>query len=413
MSFHSIDLIRDRSLAKCNSQIANRAIRVKSWLAPAEPPDYGRDIPAMSARSAIHAYFGTDEALVKEAAVKASRALAPQDNEFGLEIVNGAADNADQAVQAVYRTIEAIQTLPFFGGDKLVWLQGVNFLSESQTSSAESTLEALAALVEFLQSGLPPDVTLLIDAGEVDKRRSFYKRLVKIAKVEVHDRLDASKPGWEGAVMRHAGDRAKERGLRFQGDALERFVQRVGADTRSIDSELEKLSLYVADRPATAEDVALVTSQSHRGHIFDIGEAIANRDLPRVLHLIDFQLGRGENAIGLLLAAIVSKVRVLLHARELLETHGLGAGRSYPDYQAKLARLPSSATAFIPRTKEGKINAYGIFCAAQASRQFRLEELRDALSACLEANLRLVTSPLDPRLVLHQLAGRILTRASS
>jgi DNA polymerase-3 subunit delta len=45
---------------------------------------------------------------------------------------------------------------------------------------------------------------------------------------------------------------------------------------------------------------------------------------------------------------------------------------------------------------------------AQAARRFTLAELRDALEACLEANLRLVTTGLDHRLVLHQLAARIL-----
>src|SRR5690606_33043044 len=151
--------------------------------------------------------------------------------------------------------------------------------------------------------GLPPDVTFLLSAGEIDKRRNFYKRLLKVAKVEVHDRLDATKTGWEVAVMGHVADRAEHWKMKFQGAALEQFTQRVGANTRSIDSELEKLSLYTEGRPVTEDDVAAVISQSHTGYIFDIGEAIGDRNLPRTLHLIDFQLRRGENAVALLLAA--------------------------------------------------------------------------------------------------------------
>ena len=147
------------------------------------------------ANTAIHAFLGTDEALVKEAAMKLSQKLAPKDNEFGLEIVSGSADNADQAIQVVGRAIEAIQTLPFFGGDKVVWLQGVNFVGESQTAKAESTLAALDTLVGVLEAGLPSDVTFILSSGEIDKRRTFYKRLEKIAKVEVHDKLDTTKAG--------------------------------------------------------------------------------------------------------------------------------------------------------------------------------------------------------------------------
>jgi DNA polymerase-3 subunit delta len=365
----------------------------------------------MPARSSIYAFLGTDEALVKEAALAKTRELAPPDNEFGLEIVSGAADNSDQAVQVVARAIEAIQTLPFFGGEKVVWLQGVNFLGESQTAKADSTLSALETLLEILEAGLPSDVAFVLSAGEIDKRRVFYKRLAKVAKVEVNDRLDATKAGWESAVIAHAGERAGAFGLKFRGAALERFVQRVGADTRVIDSELEKLSLYVGDRAATEDDVAAVTSLSHKGYIFDIGEAIARRDLPKTIELIDFQLNRGENAIGILLAAIVSKVRNLLHARDLVETHGVRAGRSYQDFQRQAGALPSAATAHLSRTKEGALNLYPLFLAAQASGRFTLAELRAALDACLEANLRLVTTQLEPRLVLHQLVARILAGA--
>jgi DNA polymerase-3 subunit delta len=361
-----------------------------------------------SAKSSIFAFLGSDEALVKEAAMKLSQKLAPKDNEFGLEIVSGAADNSDQAIQVIGRAIEAIQTLPFFGGDKVVWLQGVNFVGESQTAKAESTLAALETLLGVLEAGLPPDVTFILSSGDIDKRRVFFKRLEKIAKIELHDKLDTTKAGWENAVMDHVAERASALGMKFRGAALQHFVQRVGSNTRSIDSELEKLSLYAGDRPITEDDVAAVTSLSYTGFIFDIGEAIARRDLPKTLELIDFQLNRGENAIGILLASIVTKVRALLHVRDLAETHGVEAGGKYDFFQEKLARLPEHTTAHLGRTKEGKINAYGLYMTAPAARRFTLAELRDALEACLEANLRLVTTGLDPRLVLHQLAARIL-----
>jgi len=361
-----------------------------------------------SAKSSIFAFLGSDEALVKEAAMKLSQKLAPKDNEFGLEIVSGSADNSDQAIQVIGRAIEAIQTLPFFGGDKVVWLQGVNFVGESQTAKAESTLAALETLAGVLEVGLPPDVTFILSSGDIDKRRTFFKRLEKIAKIEIHDRLDTTKAGWETAVMGHVSERASALGLKFRGAALERFVQRVGSNTRSIDSELEKLSLFAGDRPITEDDVASVTSTSHTGFIFDIGEAISRRNLPKTLELIDFQLNRGENAIAILLAAIVYKVRQLLHARDLIETHGADPGGQYNTFQSQLGRLPAHATAHLGRTKEGKLNAYPLYMTAQAARKFTLAELRDALEACLEANLRLVTTGLDHRLVLHQLAARIL-----
>lgn len=360
----------------------------------------------------IFAFFGTDEALVKEAAMKLSEQIAPKDNQFGLEIISGSADNSDHASQIVSRTIEAIQTLPFFGGDKLVWLQGANFFGDTQTGKSETTLAAVEALIELLASNLPSDVKVIISAGEIDKRRTFFKTLGKCAKVEIFDKLDTTKTGWESQVMRHVEERAQSLKLVFARGALERFVLTVGSNTRTIDGELEKLSLYTGDSPVTEDDVRRIAAVSHAGVIFDIGEAISKRDLPKALHLIDHQLRRGENAIGLLLAAIVPKVRLLLHARDLIDNRRVAVGRQYPSFQSALGSLPANETAHIPRNKDGGISAYPLFLAAQAAGKFSLKELRQALDACLEANVRLVTTSLDHRLVLHQLVTRILTPTS-
>jgi DNA polymerase-3 subunit delta len=362
----------------------------------------------MAGNSQIFAFFGSDEAQVKEAALRLSRTLVPEDDEFGLEVISGAADNSEHAGRIVGSTIEAIQTLPFFGGEKTVWLQGANFFGDNQTGKAESTLTAVESLVELLEAGLPPDVRLIVSASEVDKRRAFYKRVSKLATVETFDKVDISKPGWETGVMAWVSGRAAATGLSFEGGALERFVLMVGAETRVLESELEKLSLYVGDRSATEEDVSRIAAVSHTGVVFEIGDAIARKNLPKAIGLIERQLRQGENAVGILLAAIVPRVRNLLHARDLMERHGLRAGGRYPSFLKAVEALPSSETAHLPRKKDGGISAYPLFLAAEVSNRFSAGELRTALEACLEANERLVTTQLEPRLVLNQLVTRIL-----
>lgn len=374
---------------------------------PAQPVSLTFGMPA---KSNIFAFFGSDEALVKEAALRCARDLAPPDDEFGLEVVSGAADNSDHASRIVASTIEAIQTLPFFGGGKVVWLQGANFFGDNQTGRSDSTLRSVEALTETLEAGLPPDVQLVISATEVDKRRAFYKRIAKLGKVEIHDKVDVSKSGWESDVIPLVDARSRAMGLVFAPGAMERFVMTVGAETRVIESELEKLSLFVGDRPATEEDVSRIAAKSHQGVVFEIGNALARKNLPKTLELIERQLRQGENPVGILLAAIVPQVRNLLHARDLIERHGLRAGRSYPAFAKQVDGLPASETAHLPRKKDGGVSAYPIFLAAQVSDRFSASELRSALEACLEANERLVTTQLEPRLVLEELATKILAR---
>ena len=81
--------------------------------------------------SPIHFVTGSDEAAVRKAASALARELAPGADVFGLEIIDGAVDTADAAVKCVQKTIQALLTLPFLGGSKLVWLKNASFLADS------------------------------------------------------------------------------------------------------------------------------------------------------------------------------------------------------------------------------------------------------------------------------------------
>jgi DNA polymerase-3 subunit delta len=368
---------------------------------------------AAATASNVWAWVGTDDMQVKSAASAKVRELTPPDaGEFGVEIVEGSADNAEHAARIVRNTVEAIQTLPFFGGQKVVWLKGANFLADTQTGKAEATLSALEGFAALLAAGIPPDVQLVISAGEVDKRRSFFLNLKKIARLEVFDLIDTSKTGWEEQVAELIQSRAESHELNFAPGALDLFTMMAGEDTRQIDNELDKLDLYLGEerRTATMDDVREIVSQTKGGVIFELGNAIGQKNLPLALALVDQLMEQGESAIGILLAALVPKVRNLNAAKQLEERHHLRPGSTYNQYASALERLPAAETARLPRKKDGSgLNVFPLFLAAKEAANFTGAELRRALEACLTANLRLVTSSLDPVIVLNQLLIRIVS----
>lgn len=365
--------------------------------------------------SQIFVFLGTDEARVKEDALRLARMLTPAENmDFGLEIVHGAAETAEHAGSIVRQVIEGINTLPFFGGNKTVWLQGATFLVDTPIGRSATAVASVERLGDVLEAGLPKTVSFILTATEIDKRRSFYKKLTQVAKVTIHDLPDSSKTGWQEDCMAIVKRRATQRGLDFRPEALDLFVALTGDNSRTLDMEIEKLATYVGQgQKATQDDVRAVVAQTRAGVIFEIGDCLAQRQLPRTLELIDQQLRQGENAISILLAAIVPRVRSLLVARELEELHGVKAGGAYTAYQSSLKRLPASAIAHLPRTKEGAPNAYPIFLAAKVCHRFTLAELRSGLRACLEANLKLVTTQTDSRAVLSQLVIGLLKRSAA
>jgi len=300
------------------------------------------------ASAQICAIVGSDESEVKRAARDAAARMAPADGgDFSSDVIDGLADNADQAATRIHQAIEALLTFPFFGGEKLVWLKSANFLADTPMGRAAAVIEALEKLAETLSGGLPESTRFLLSAIDVDKRRSFYKGLGKLGKVEVYDKVDSSKSGWEEEVAALARERADQRGLQLSGDALELFALSTGGDRRVMENELEKLDLYLgaARRAVTVDDVRDLVPLSRAGIVFELGNALAARDLPRSLALLDQLLFQGESAIGILLVAIIPTVRSLLIAKDLMTRHKLSRPQQPFFFGKTLEKLPDSATA--------------------------------------------------------------------
>ncbi len=359
----------------------------------------------------IYAVVGSDEAEVKRVAAELAAKLTPPGaGDFGLEVIDGAADNAEQAAARIRSTIEALQTLPFMGGGgKLVWLKNANFLGDSPIGRAASVQDALEELSSTIAADFGTDVTFLVSAPEVDKRRSFYKSLAKRAELQVFDRLDATRSGWEEEATEVARAHAKKRKLQFDDDALELFVLLTGGDTRQLDNELDKIDIFLGDaRDVHVDLVRELVPLSRAGVIFELGNALAERDLDHALTLVRRLLDQGESAIGILLVAALPTVRNLLLAKDLMERHRLPRPHAPFQFISTINRLPAEATQHLPRKKDGTINAYALGIAAQNAHRFKTKQLIDGMQACLEANLKLVTTQLDHELVLTEVVVKLL-----
>jgi DNA polymerase III subunit delta len=363
-----------------------------------------------AAKTNVYAVLGSDEAEVKRVAAELATELTPPETgDFGLEAIDGVAENAEQAAARIRSTIEALQTLPFFGSRKVVWLKNANFLGDTAIGRAASVQSALEELSDLLEDGLGSGVIFLISATEVDKRRSFYKSLAKRAEMQIFDRLDSSRSGWEEEATEIVRGRAKKRKLQFDDAALDLFVLLTGGDTRQIENELEKINIFLGkDRGVHADLVRELVPLSRAGVIFELSNALATRDLELALTLVRRLLDQGESAIGILLVAILPTIRNLLLAKDLMERHRVPRPHSPFQFISAINRLPVEATDHLPRKKDGSINAYALGIAAQHAHRFETRQLIEAMQACLEANLQLVTTQLDHELALTEVVVKLL-----
>ena len=367
----------------------------------------------MTASKSIYLLAGTDEFSVKEAAAQLAEQLAPPAaGAFGVEIIAGTAGNQDEALKVLARLREALDTVGFFGAAKLVWLKSTNLLADDKAVTAEAVKEALGELGEALKRGLPTGVTLLISAIGFDKRRSLAKTLEKLAEVRLFDAPDESKPAGDEEIADFIQQKLRAAGKTFTGEAGAVFRELVAPHLREIANELDKLCLSVGARPElTAADVRAICSVSRQAVIWELTDALGARRLPQAIAAIERLLEDGEAALGIV-AMLVNQLRLMLLARDLLDRRLLtvhaGPGGNY-EFVKAFERLPESATAHFPRTKEGALpNAWRLYRCAVAAKNYSCPELVRALDRLSEASRLLVSTQLEERLVLETTATRIV-----
>jgi DNA polymerase-3 subunit delta len=345
----------------------------------------------------VFVIYGNDESLVSSQASQCFADLTAGTDPFSHETIDGTASDSETAADICYKVCDALQTLPFFPGLKVVWLKGCTFLGDSPTAKSETTEEGLRALSKIIESGLPTDVKFLISASEFDKRRAFNKMLCKLGESHEYNKPDISQRGWEEQLIATAKETAQKFDLQFDKDALDLFIHRVSENYMHIVSEIEKLSTYIGGerKNITADDVSIMVPQTQNGIIFEISRALERRDLREAIRLIDFKLENGDQAVSLMRAAIIPTLRNMIVAKAIGES----------GHQA--SKLPEYAQAAIPAKKDGSPNLYALKQATAAAARFSLANLKTILASCQQADKALVSSSEDPRLILHRLAAII------
>ena len=356
------------------------------------------------------AVVGSDDGMVREKALALYNHLTGgNDDGFTHETIDGIADNSDSAFAICSSTIQALQTLPMFGGDKVVWLRNANFLGDNVTGRSQRTEAGVESLRVALEHGVPHGVKFLLTAQGVDKRRAFWKFIEKSADVQVYDRIDTSRDDWQDQVAALVTARARALGLEFEPDAMAIFVLLAGEQSQQISNELEKLDLYLGPerRTITEDDVNTLVPLSRAAIVFEIGKAIQNGNAARAIQLIDQQLAAAESAIGIMRASIIGVVRNLYMAKLIVGKFKIPTG-NYQSFAGGLNRLPEADRAWLPQKKDGSgVNVFPIFLALPNAANFELDALQGVMEATLKADQALVTTGLDHRLILHRLIVEI------
>jgi DNA polymerase-3 subunit delta len=357
---------------------------------------------------------GEDEFAVKQRAKQIYREWTGEIGGMDHEILDATVANSGEAFKVVGRLREALQTLPFFGSGKVVWLQNCNFLGDERSASSQALTESLAELAAELKQFAWNNVRLLISAGKVDKRKVFYKTLDKLGIIEGFAGWSVDDRDWADQAEAWAKKAIRARQKEISDDALAELVTRVGPNSRQLDNEVEKLALFVGNRQnIELDDVATICTRNKTARAFALGDALGDRDLPRLLARLDEELWEVKldpqrSEIGLLYG-LISKVRAMLLLKEMVREGWIKpAEPDYGRFKAQLERISPNQVPQDRRFNPLAINAYVLFKALPQVQRYSQGELVRAMELLLRCNQRLVSSNLDESLVLQQTLVQIL-----
>ena len=235
----------------------------------------------------------------------------------------------------------------------------------------------------------------------------FYKALEKLGTVESFAGWSADSKDWADLAEQRAVEALRTRGKEIVEEALAELVNRVGPNPRQLDNEVEKVSLYAGSRrEIEMADVLAVCTRNKTARAFALGDALGDRDLPRLLRRLDeelweVRLDSQRSEIGLLYG-LISKVRAMILLKEMLREGWVKPEPLYPRFKAQLDRVPTDQ---LPRDKRFNplaLNPYVLFKALAQVRHYSEAELIHAMELLLQCNQRMVSSNLDETLVLQQ-----------
>ena len=265
----------------------------------------------LDATVAVALLFGDADTL-KERAIERLVAASPDADRVGARptVLEGSEVQAKQIAAE-------LSALPLFAAQRIVVIKRVNAMAE----------DAQHKLAEALTQ-LPDSIRVIMTAGEGTgswraRRPRVLKDLHKAAG-QAGIVLELSSPRQQD-LPRWVAREAQRLGKQISRAAAERLVELTGGTADQIVAELEKIALYAGEAEVIDEDaVEAVASVSGEATVFELVDAIGQRNLPVALRALDLVLPTASTrgAALPLLGMISRQLRLIWQARVAARSGG-------------------------------------------------------------------------------------------
>jgi len=326
------------------------------------------------------------------------------------------------------------------------------WLEEIIAYCAENNLSPLAAkdnaaeLEKAVEKGFPEGNHLLITTDMADKRRTLFKIIAQKGTVVdcavPRGERKADKMAQENVLNEQMKTILARSKIRMDRDAYLALCEMTGFDLRTFSNNLENLVHYAGDRKnITAADVEAVLKRTKQDPIYELTNALSDRNAEDSLFFVNSLLSAGFAPLQIL-GAMINQIRKVLITKGFTESpqgKAWNPRMSYTQFQnAVMSEIQNYDSLLMSQVEEwesmlsedrddekkkgkkkpatdiqimkSQASSYPVYIILMKSEKFTREELIHAMEYLSEADLRLKTGSRNPKLILEEAVFRICRR---
>ncbi len=211
----------------------------------------------------------------------------------------------------LYEVLGAAKVAPFLADRRAVVVKGMLKPLETRGANVRKEWQSFGERIAAESMQITNDL-IFVEYGKLRMANQALKTLASVAEVEVHDPPDRrDRISW-------LRQRSQQHGVEFSSDALTRLSEIGGDDTRRLDGEIRKLSLFVDERVVSRSDVDLMVTDASEARIFGVLDAAIDGQTSQALDGMQKLIANGESIEGIF-ALMARQLRLLIVAAYLLD----------------------------------------------------------------------------------------------
>ncbi len=375
--------------------------------------------------------------LIKKAFDTLSKSLLGIDkNQFSVETLDG-------TTTPLGDIIEQVTTFSFPVTQKIIIVKNCPlFQSDKSSTQIRYSIAELDRFANFIETGWPVEHFLVLTSEISDKRKKIYKIIAQSGTVidctvaKGARKIDIDE---QRSVLSSVADQVLSKNKkRIDNQAFQALVDMTGFNLDVFTQNLEKLSIYTADRASIClEDVKTVVVKDKKDPIFNLTNAIMEKDAKASLYYLNSLFDDGFHPLQIL-KSLENLFRKFLYVKDSLMTiyPSNNALNQMTFNQFKQAILPKIVTQDKTQLKKTEAlekyltgkelkkkdipkdlflapnpkNAYPVFQTFKKSENFSTNELYHTLLFLSDLDYQLKTSSVDAKTQIESLIIKLCSK---